>query len=219
MRIIVTGVTGLVGAEVLRAAVAHPRITAVTALGRRPPRFTHPKITPLIHNDFNDFGSLEGILKEHDAIVWCLGVSQTQVNAARYEEITYGYTLAAADTIVKKGIPIRFIFISGEGADTSEQSRTLFARIKGKTENALLRTLSSGLFILRPGGIRPVNHNPDAPFTYKLLLPLFPLAEWLKPSSFIRSDVLGRVIVEITLDGTGKQLLDNRDLRRLAGLS
>jgi len=122
MKIIVTGATGLVGAEVLRLAINDKEIEQVTALTRRPSIIQHPKIRTVLHNDFLNYAGLDDLFKEHDAIIWCLGISVSQVKKEQYHVITYDYATAAAKAILKANPAMHFIFLSGEGADPSEKA-------------------------------------------------------------------------------------------------
>ena len=177
MKIIVTGATGLVGSEVLRQAILDNDIKEITALVRRPIDISHPKIKTVIHSDFLDYSGLEELFKSYDAMVWALGISQTQVNKEQYHIVTYDYTLAAAKAIKKANPDMTFLFVSGGGADSTEKSRTLFAREKGKTENALLKLGLKKTYNVRPAGIKPIHKNPNTSFFNKLAIPLFPIFE------------------------------------------
>jgi uncharacterized protein YbjT (DUF2867 family) len=139
MNILVTGATGLVGAEVIRQAITDDSINNVTALARRDLPLQHSKLRTIIHKEFMNYSAVQSMLGSFDACLWCLGVSQLQVSKEEYHLITYDYALAAAKAMQQANPNMVFLFVSGEGADTTEQSKTLFARVKGKTENALQR--------------------------------------------------------------------------------
>jgi uncharacterized protein YbjT (DUF2867 family) len=216
MNILVTGATGLVGAEVIREAIKDSHITRITAIARRPLTLQHSKLETIIHQDFADYSRLQHVFKRHDACLWCLGVSQTQVNKEQYHVITHDYALAAAKAVMQANPPMTFLFVSGEGADTTEQSKTLFARVKGKTENALRRLGMQTLYIVRPGGIRPINKNPNAPFIYKLFLPLFPVLEAIRPSKVINSVQLAKAMLHIVKTKPDKIIFENIELKLIA---
>ena len=138
MKLIITGVTGVAGSETVRQALLDSRITRVTAISRRSISLQHEKLRVIVIKDFLDYSPIINDLKDHDACLWCLGVSQNQVGSdEEYHTITYEYAMAAAEALLSVNPNIIFGFVSGMGADSTEKSKTLFARVKGKTENAL----------------------------------------------------------------------------------
>lgn len=215
MKLLVTGATGLVGAEVVRQAIIDDDIEQITCLVRRAGSIQHPKLKYIVHNNFLDYSSLTEVLREQDACIWALGVSQTQVSKEKYEEVTYDYAVNAAKALVSANPNATFLFVSGNGADPTEKSKTLFARVKGKTENELLRMNIKKLIIVRPGAIRPVNKNKNAPFLYKLVLPLFPIMQVLTPSKVINSVKLALALIFLLKKNMTKQILENPDLQAL----
>lgn len=215
MKIIVTGATGLVGAEVVRQAILDDDIDQVTCLVRKAGSIQHPKVKYIVHDNFLDYSSLMPILKEQDACIWALGTSQTQVSKEKYHEITYDYVIAAARAMVTANSNITFLFVSGGGADSTETSKRLFARVKGMAENELLRMNIKKLIIARPGAIRPVHKNKNAPFLYKLILPLFPAMQMLTPSKVINSARLALALLFLLKKNMTKQILENPDLQAL----
>ena len=214
MRILVTGATGLAGAEVVRQAIVDKDIDAITALVRRPLKIEHPKLKTLVHQDFSDYSGLAEIFKNQDACIWCLGISQTQVNEAEYIRITLDYVVAAAKAMLAANPEIAFLFLSGMGADSKEKSRTLFARIKGKAENELRRMPFKKLNIARPGGIRPVHPKENAAAFERFLIPLYPLVEFLLPFLMISSQALAKAMLDVIKKGSGKTILGNNDLKK-----
>ncbi|MBS1774412.1 MAG: NAD(P)H-binding protein [Bacteroidetes bacterium] len=216
MKITVTGATGMVGAEVIRQAIADNDIESITAIVRRPLSVQHPKLKTVIHSQYLDYRGLEEVFKENDACIWCLGISQSQVSKEEYKLITYHYTMAAANAMVAANPDIKFIFLSGDGADQTEKSSTLFARIKGETENGLKTIGLRTLVFARPGGIWPVHTNPKAPFIYRLLIPLFPLLAKLFPKKVIKSDIVARALIKLAKEGSNTQIVENEALKALA---
>lgn len=215
MNLLVTGATGLVGAEVVRQAIIDDEVNEITCLVRRAGTIRHPKLKYIVHNNFLDYSSLVEVFRQQDACIWALGISQTQVSKEKYQEITYGYAVAAAKALTIANPEITFLFVSGEGADPTETSKTLFARVKGKTENELLRMGIKKLIIARPGAIRPVHKNPNAPFLYKLAIPLFPIMQFLTPSKVINSVKLALALLFLLKKNMTKQILENPDLQAL----
>lgn len=215
MNLLVTGATGLVGAEVVRQAIIDDDIKQVTCLVRREGSIQHPKLKYIVHKNFLDYSSLVDLFRQQDACIWALGVSQTQVSKEKYHEITHDYAVAAAKAMVIANPEITFLFVSGNGADPTETSKTLFARVKGKTENTLLRMNIKKLIIARPGAIRPVHKNKNAPFVYKLIIPLFPIMQMLTPSKVINSVKLALALLFLLKKNMTKQILENPDLQAL----
>lgn len=215
MIIIVTGATGLIGSEVLRQAITDNSIDEVIALTRTEPEIKHPKIKIVLHKDFTDYQSATEHFKKADALIWCLGISQTQVSRKKYEEITFDYTKACSDFCKAINPAIHFVFVSGDGADKTEKSSTLFKRMKGKAENALLQSGLTDVIIARPDAVRPRHKNKKAPFLYKLVYPLFPLVEKFAPHKVIWSDVLARALLRLASNKSVNNILENIKLREL----
>ena len=215
MKLLITGATGLVGAEVLRQAISDAAIDELFLLVRSNPQIQHPKIRVILHQDFLDYTPAAIYFTKADAITWCLGISQTQVSKKKYEEITYGYTRACAEFCKQRCPSIRFVFVSGDGADRTEKSNTLFKRIKGKAENAILRSGLQNIVIARPDAVRPKHKNKKAPFLYKLIYPLFPLVEKFAPHKIIWSDTLAKALLKLAKFGNEKNTLENTELRKL----
>ena len=215
MKIIVTGATGMAGAEVMRQAIVDNDIQEIIALVRRPLAILHPKITTVIHHDFLNYDAVKDYFKDCDACIWCLGISQLQVSKEQYVVITYDYTIAAAKAMFAINPNIHFVFLSGNGADRTEKSKVLFARLKGKTENALLQTGLKNITLARPDAIWPKHKNKNAPLAYKLAFPFFPLIELFVPSKIIGSVQLAKALLYLAKHPGEKNVYENMELRRL----
>ena len=187
MKIIITGATGMAGSEVIRQAIADDTISEIIALVRRPLEINHPKMTTLIHHDFLNYDAVKDHFIGCDACIWCLGISQLRVTKEQYTVITYDYTIAAAKAMLAVNPSIHFVFLSGNGADRTEKSKVLFAKLKGKTENELLRLGFKKITIARPDAIWPKHKHKNAPLAYKLAFPFYPLVEIFAPSKIIGS--------------------------------
>jgi uncharacterized protein YbjT (DUF2867 family) len=215
MKLLITGPTGTAGSEVVNRALLDPEIAVVTALSRRPLSLEHAKLKVVLHQDYSNYSDLMDVLKEQDACIWCLGISQTQVSKEQYEVITYDYTIAAAKAFLQANPNAIFIFLSGAGADSTEQSRTTFARVKGKTENALKKIGFQRLWIARPGGIKPVRLNPNTSLANKIMVPFFPILEFFAPNAVISATDLAKAMLHLATRGDEKQILENNDLKRI----
>jgi uncharacterized protein YbjT (DUF2867 family) len=212
-KIIVTGATGLAGAEVVRQAILDDDIAGVTAIVRRPLPIQHPKLKIVFHDNYRDYSPLSEIFATHDACIWCLGISQTQVKEDEYIKITYDYVVTAAQAMLAANPAITLVFLSGRGADSQEKSRTLFARVKGKAENNLKRLPFRKLYIARPGGIIPVHKKENPAFFERLAIPLFPIVNFLAPSIMITSSNLAKAMLSLVKNGADKIILENPELK------
>ncbi|MFM6925142.1 MAG: NAD(P)H-binding protein [Ferruginibacter sp.] len=217
MKILVTGATGMAGAEVIRQAIADDCITAITALVRRPLEIVHPKISTIIHHDFLNYDAVKDQFRDCDACIWCLGISQLQVSKKQYGIITYDYTIAAAKAMLAVNPGMHFVFLSGNKADRTEKSKVLFARMKGKTENALLSLGFKQITIARPDAIWPKHKNKNAPLAYKLGFPFFPLVERFTPSKIIGSVQLAKALLYLVKHPADKDTYENIELRLIGG--
>ena len=218
MNIIVTGATGMVGSEVVRQAIADPDITEITAVTRRPLETSHAKLKTVIHKNFLDYTDLSDVFRSNDACIWCLGISQNQVNKEEYIKITYDYTVAFVRDMVQANPRIGFLFLSGAGADNTERSRFLFGRIKGRTENALMQLPLKRLHIARPAAILPVHRQPNLPFILKLQYSLVTVFKYITPSYVITSVDLARALLYIVKNDPANKIIQHKELKTLAVL-
>ena len=224
MRVLVTGVTGTAGQGALLAALRDARVTSVLALARRPVAVTDAKLTVVQHADFADYSAaaVQSELATVDACLWCLGISTTQVSgAAEYEKITYDYALAAAKALAAANPKATFLFVSGNGADSTERSRILFARVKGRTENALFKLGQPRTVVFRPGGI--FGPTPPTGLANRIVYSMAPVFLRVLPSMSITADDLGRALVEVAVTGGGvtgdRPILENPAIRAIAASS
>ncbi len=213
MNVILTGATGVAGSEALRQCLGDPRVTRVTVLTRRPTGVAHPKLTELTLADFLDYGPVLERIAGHDACLWCLGISQNRVTRGEYERITFDYTLAGARAMASVNPRFTFCFLSGAGADRAEKSRVLFARVKGRTENALLALEAPVTYCFRPGFIQP-----DVPTRIedRLGALVAPVARLVSRQFSIRTAALARGMLHVARHGAATRILDNAEIQALA---
>lgn len=218
MRILLFGATGMIGQGVLRACLGAPDVEEVRSVVRAPTGFANPKLVELVHADFLDLSALEARLAGLDACFFCLGVSASGRKEADYRRVTYGFTLTAAEILARRNPGMTFIYVSGQGTDSSEQGRVMWARVKGATENALLRLpLKTCLF--RPGLIQPVHGEVSKTrlyrIAYALLKPIFPLWRRLAPGSMTTTEQVGRAMLAVARHGAPKPVLEVGDINAL----
>ncbi|MFE5642452.1 NAD-dependent epimerase/dehydratase family protein [Rhodococcus sp. NPDC056516] len=200
MKVIVFGATGMVGNSVLLECLDDPRIGTVVTVGRNSCGSTAPKIVDIVHRDLLDYSAIEADLIGADACFFCLGVSSAGMNEADYTHITGDITLAAATTLSRLNPQMVFVYVSGESADSTETSKTMWKRVRGATENALL-TLPLTTYILRPGFIRPRPGSPSKTWWYKLFYQasvlLYPLLRKVWPNGVTTSENIGKAMISL----------------------
>ncbi len=216
MKLIITGATGMVGSEVLRQAIADNEIELITIIVRRPTDITHPKLKTILHENFLDYSSLENEFKNNDALIWCLGISQNVVSKEEYIEITYDYAVAAAKAVVQSNNALRFLFLSGRGADNTEKTKLLFGKIKGRTENALKELPFQKLYIARPNAINPIHKPKHLPFILRLQYAMVKLFSYITPSYIINSDDLAKALLYIVKQNEASQLYNDVHLKQIS---
>lgn len=220
MNVLIFGATGMVGQGVLLECLRDPDVRAVTILVRAPAKFMHSKLREIVHRDFWNFSSVERELSGFDACFFCLGVSSVGMAESEYERITYGITLAAGETLARLNPQMTFIYVSGAGTDSSERGRLGWARIKGRTENALLRLPFKAAYMFRPGIIQPLHgiqpRNRPLRIFYALAQPVLPLARRAFPAQIVTTEQIGRAMLIAARTGAPKRVLEARDIVALA---
>lgn len=169
----------------------------------------------IVHGDFLDYNELLPAFRESNVCIWCLGISQNKVSKEQYAIITYDYVMAAARSMLSVNPEIAFVFLSGQGADSSEKSRILFARVKGKTENALKSLPFKRLYILRPSGIVPVNQPEELTFSKKMKFMLQKLMVKIVPQLTISTVQLAKSMLTLVKTENNSSLLENRNIKEI----
>ena len=217
MKVVLFGATGMVGQGALRECLLNPEITSVVSIVRAPSGQTHPKLREIVHRDFLDYSAMEDQLTGLDACFFCLGVASFGMSEEQYRVITHDYTLAAAKTLVRLNPQMVFEYVSGSG--TNAASRTMWARVKGTTENELLALGFRAAYMLRPGFIVPLHGIRSKTRLYRLfyapMTPILPLLERLFPRQITTTEKLGRAMIRAARDGAPKQVLGTEDISRL----
>lgn len=221
MKVILFGATGMVGQGVLRECLLDPEVERVLAVGRKATGQQHAKLRELVHQDFMDFSSVEEELTGYDACFFCLGVSAAGMKEEDYHRVTYDFTLAAAKTLVKRNPGMTFLYVSGTGTDSTEQGRSMWARVKGKTENALMTLPFKDSYMFRPGIIQPLDGIKSQTKAYRVgyavMAPLTPVLKALFPKLITDTRRVGRAMLQVARHGAPKRLLENPDINSLAG--
>ncbi len=172
-KVIITGATGMVGKGVLLECLDHEVIDEVLVIGRNSIGFEHPKLKEMIQKDFTDFSNVKDQLAGYDACYFCLGISAAGLNEEQYKKITYDFTLALASPLLELNSEMTFIYVSGQGTDSSEKGRMMWARVKGKTENEILNLGFKQAFAFRPGAIIPLRGIKSRTKSYQFMYDYF----------------------------------------------
>ncbi len=220
MNVVIFGATGMVGAGALLECLDDPRIESVLAVVRTPTGRTHPKLREVVHADFFDFTSLTDDFAVCHACLYCLGVSSAGLSEAHYTSITRNIALAAARALAAANPSAVFCFVSGAGADSTARVRSMWARVKGETENALLALPFRAVYVFRPAFIQPVRGVRSRTDAYRVfygaMAPLSPVLRFLLPWYWTSTARLGRAMIAAALEGAPKRILYSRDINRLA---
>ena len=211
----------MVGGGILIECLEDPRVRSILVLGRTTCGVVHPKLRELLRSDFFDYSDARADLTGHDACFFCLGVSAAGMTEAAYHRLTYELTLAAATALAELNPDLTFCYVSGEGTDSSERGRFMWARVKGKTENHLLR-LPFKAYMFRPGYIQPLKGVRSKTTLYQalynVLRPLYPLLRRVAPSHVTTTVNVGRAMIRAAASGYSKRVLGNPDINMLASL-
>jgi uncharacterized protein YbjT (DUF2867 family) len=217
MKVLLFGATGMVGQGVLRECLLDPDVKSVVTIGRSPSGRLHSKLREILHEDFTDYKCIESQLMDFDACFFCLGVTSAGKTEEQYARITYDFTMCAAETLARLNPSMTFVFVTGLGTDSSEKGRVMWARVKGRTENALLRLPFKAAYMFRPGLIEPRYgvHSRTRWYraAYAVTRPLFPILRGVFPNQVLASDEVGRAMLIVARDGAPKPVLEARDIR------
>jgi uncharacterized protein YbjT (DUF2867 family) len=214
---IITGTTGMVGEGILMESLQHPDVEKVLVINRKPCGIKHPKLTEIIHSDFYDLSPVAVQLKGYNACFFCLGISSVGLNEEKYFSITHTLTLHVAETLLKQNSDMTFCYISGAGTDGTENGRISWARVKGKTENDLIRLPFKKVFAFRPGMLIPSKELKNVKGYYKYLAFLVPVFRLLMPNMISTLKELGLAMINSVIMGYDKPILEVKDIKELAG--
>ena len=216
INVIITGATGMVGKGVLLECLESPEVDSVLAIVRSSTGLKHARLKELIPVDFYNLSGLKSNLKGFQACFFCLGVSALGLNEEQYTKITYQLTLHFARTLLEFNPGMVFNYVSGTGTDSTEKGRSMWARVKGKTENDLMKLPFKDSFMFRPGFIQPTKGLKNTYTMYKILTPIIPLLRKLFPKYVTTLKEIGLAMINVTISGSAKKVLECKDIIRLA---
>jgi uncharacterized protein YbjT (DUF2867 family) len=219
MDVVLFGASGMVGQGVLRECLLDPDVHRVLSIGRTAIGQQHPKLREIVRASLFDFADIESELAGYDACFFCLGVSAAGMSEDDYRRVTYDITLAAATTLLKVNPGLTFIYVSGTGTDSTERGRTMWARVKGATENALLRLPLKAAYMFRPAFIQPMHGETSKTRLYRVFYviarPLMPLLKRLFPRYVTTTEQIGRAMIRAARHGAPKAILETEDINAL----
>lgn len=215
MKVLIFGATGLIGHGVLQECLRDPGVSEVVTVGRTVTGPRHEKLHEVVHADFLDFSAVAGEFAGAAACFWCLGVSSVGMKAGDYQRISYDYTMAAARVLAEINLDLTFAYVSGAGTDSTEAGRTRWARVKGRTENAIMAMFPQG-YAFRPAMVEPSSGAKSKTPLYRVgwavMSPLVPLLRRWFPGYFVSTTQLGRAMLRVARHGYPKRILENQDI-------
>jgi uncharacterized protein YbjT (DUF2867 family) len=219
MKVILFGATGMVGQGVLRECLLDAEVESVLVVGRSPTGQRNAKLREIVHDNFLDYAAIESKLIGYDACFFCLGVSSVGMNEERYRQLTYDITLASARTLARLNPQMVFVYVTGRGTDSSERGSLMWARVKGKTENDLLKLPFRAAYMFRPAGIQPLHgirsKTSWVQAIYVATAPLLSLLNRVAPKYMTTTEQVGRAMIKVARDGYARPVLESEDINSL----
>jgi uncharacterized protein YbjT (DUF2867 family) len=219
VKVLLLGGSGMVGQGVLRECLLASDVTKVLSVGRSPTGRTDPKLHEIVRADLTDLGPVEAQLTGYDAGFFCLGVSPVGKTEADYRRVTHDLTLRVAETLARLNPGMTFVYVSGAGTDSTEKGRSMWARVKGRTENDLLRLPFKAAYMFRPGAIQPRHGIRSKTAVYRLayliVRPFLPIISRVAPNSITTTDRVGRAMLAVVRQGPTEHRIETRDINRL----
>lgn len=221
-KVIITGATGMVGKGILLECLDHQEIDEVLVIGRSTIGMKHPKLKEMIKKDFSDFADVADQLNGYDACFYSLGISAAGLSEEQYRKITYDFTFALAKILLDNNPEMTFNYVSGEGTDSTEKGRMMWARVKGKTENDLIHYGFRQAYMFRPGVILPLrgikSKTKSYQFIYDYFMWLVKLIKAISPNSVVSTTQIGLAMINSMAKGYDKKVLRPKDIIKLSEL-
>jgi uncharacterized protein YbjT (DUF2867 family) len=219
MKVLIFGATGMVGQSALRECLLAADVELVQTVGRIATGMKHPKLKEVVLPDLFDLSAAEPNLTGFDACFFCIGVTSAGLNEETYTRLTLTLTTSVAETLARLNPSMTFVYVSGSGTDSSERGRSMWARVKGRTENRLLQMPFRAAYMFRPGFIVPLDGIQSKTRSYRIfywfLTPILPLLHWAFSKSILTTRELGEAMLIVARRGAPKTVLETEDLRQL----
>ncbi|HTA26617.1 MAG TPA: epimerase [Bacteroidia bacterium] len=218
VRAIITGSTGMVGEGVLHECLMHPDVEHVLVINRKPCGITHPKLHEIIHENFFDLSLVKEYLINYNACFFCLGMTSIGMKEPEYRHLTYDLTMHVAETLCEQNQGMVFTYVSGAGTDSTEKGRSMWARVKGKTENDLMKLPFKKAYMFRPGYIQPTKGLKNTQKAYKYISWMYPVLQFLFPKFACTMKEIGLAMIHTVTVGYEKQILEVKDIVEIANI-
>jgi hypothetical protein len=215
MKAIITGATGMVGEGVLLECLGHPDVTQVLVINRKPGGILHPKLKEILHTDFFNLSAIGSQLAGYDACFFCLGVSSVGISKEAYKRVTYDLTMHFGETLANVNPGMTFCYVTGAGTDSTENTGMAWARVKGATENALMRLFKKA-YMFRPAFMKASPGQKNIKSYYKFFAWMYPVGRLLYPGGFCTLKEVGQAMINVAKKGYSKQVLEVKDIVTLA---
>lgn len=219
LKVIITGATGMVGEGVLLESLSNPQVSDVLIVTRKATGINHPKLGEVVHQDFSNVEAIRSQLTGYDACFFCLGVSSVGMKEDEYYRLTYALTLGFARTLSETSPGLAFCYVSGAGTDSTEQGRSMWARVKGKTENDLAKLPFRATYDFRPGMLKPSTGQKHVLKAYTYLGWLYPVVKTLFPKAACTIREMAKAMIAVSLKGYERRNIEVSDIVKLAGQS
>jgi uncharacterized protein YbjT (DUF2867 family) len=216
IKVIVTGATGMVGEGVMHVCLQDPSVDSVLIVNRKPSGYQHPKLNEIMVDNFYNWTTIASQLVGYDACFFCLGISSVGVKEEAYTKVTYNLTLAVAKVLSQGNPQMTFCYVSGAGTDGTGHGRSMWARVKGKTENDLMKLPFRQVFAFRPGFIKPMKGLSKTHRFYAYITWMFPIGRRLFPGGFCTLQELGCAMINCVNKGYDKKIIEGKDIIKLA---
>ena len=216
IKVIITGATGMVGEGVLHECLHHPAVSSILVINRKPSGVNHSKVKEIIHSDFYDLSPIGSQLEGYNACFFCLGTTSIGKNEAEFTKVTFDLTMHVAENLCKLNPDMTFCYISGAGTDSTEKGRTMWARVKGKTENDLMKLPFKRVYNFRSGYMQPTPGLKNTLPYYKYVSWLYPILRPIFPNHMSTLSEMGLAMIHSVNRGYGKQILEVKDIVVLA---
>ncbi|SDC79849.1 hypothetical protein SAMN04487894_10447 [Niabella drilacis] len=209
----------MVGEGVLQECIKNAAVEKILLINRKATGYSHPKIEELLHSDFNDISPIADRVQGYDACYFCLGVSSVGMKEPDYYAVTYTLTLNFAKVLAGQNPLMTFCYVSGAGTDSTEQGRLMWARVKGKTENDLLKLPFKAVYNFRPAVMKPTKGARNVKGIYRVILLLFPLFRVFNRTYFLTLEEVGKAMISIVIHGNPTPAVEVKDIARLSELN